>query len=449
MESAYSSNDTTAGIASDALNINEVNVGPSYDEESMNQPSPKATSDQLNHPTQRYSASTSSSNIATDEQQNPPSIYPAAINVETEVSVTNVNLPQQQQQIMGFGASVDSNGFSEASPKFASREDILDDVSSVEDMMEEETPQQNSATILSLPAVADDHTRVKADDDTSVEDMMEEETPQQQNNKIISSLLVPNNDADQLPQSTREIDLDDDTSVEDMAEEPSPQQQQQQQNKSALVLPIPNDTGPLPQASSAVQVNTSVEILMNEEMPKKTSNKEENKDNASVEILTPKQAQREWRRKRRRHLQKILDTPKASFLALLQQPIEILDDDDDDEIAKEKKPVIIDVDEYLGLFKKPILLPTVVSSYTQSPNRIQSNTNVARYPEPSVPINPADEGYYEGSRIMATPEDPIYLSELQQWILKNLEFFSATSADEQMSQSGRRSRAVRGKGESS
>eukprot|EP00980_Cylindrotheca_fusiformis_P007757 scaffold1648_cov115-Cylindrotheca_fusiformis.AAC.12 len=181
--------------------------------------------------------------------------------------------------------------------------------------------------------------------------------------------------------------------------------------------------------------------------------------------LSPKQAEKAWRRKRKRQLKKMLSGNKPSFLAILNQPIEVISDDDDEEKEDGKNngasvtKVVIDVDEYLGLDKKPNLPPSAQVASTSSDNNNINSTGYRLRPSPmaaasssmvtrapNIPTpTPVDEGFYEGVRLMAMPEDEIYVSELQQWIRQNLEYFSATEFDAQMSQSGRRTKAVRGK----
>lgn len=205
-----------------------------------------------------------------------------------------------------------------------------------------------------------------------------------------------------------------------------------------------------------------VETTENDKVPTPTkrSNEEITKDgNDEVEVLTAKEAKREWRRKRRRKLLKILQGPNAvpSFLAVLQQPLddddedEDVNDDDDDESIPPPK-IVIDVDEYLGLGYKAEGIPSAVVSNGESyqspqpvPSAIPSNVTSGSNAFSTPSTTPAEEGYYEGVVSMAMPEDEKYVSELQQWIRQHLEFFSATELDSKVSHGGRRVKAVRGK----
>ena len=211
--------------------------------------------------------------------------------------------------------------------------------------------------------------------------------------------------------------------------------------------------------------------------------------------------ERQLFRKKRRRLYRMLKGPQSvpSFMAVLQRAEVITIDDDDDDNYQNKNeseedknvpvpPVIIDVDEYLGL-KQPTLLPPMTTSSSSFPpssssvptpsavgsssantipsrvsssNRFMKTTTTTTTPtrkkrtlqQPpqtvTVPttttMTPAEEGWYEGRKGMSImPEDAIYLSGLQQWIRQQLEFFSATDADVATSQAGRRTPTTLGK----
>lgn len=200
-----------------------------------------------------------------------------------------------------------------------------------------------------------------------------------------------------------------------------------------------------------------------DELPNKDESQQDDDDEDDVQVLTKKQAEKEWRRKRKRQLQKQLETP--SFVAILEGPIEIDEDEQEQEQVKQEHEdvkitkIVINVDEYLQLGdSKSILPPSAVMSRSSlppsasgmpipAPSSILSASPVISTSSSQLPIDPdpKEEGYYEGVKLMAMPEDSIYLSDMQQWIRLNLEFFSATAMDSQMSQSGRRQRTVRGK----
>lgn len=156
-----------------------------------------------------------------------------------------------------------------------------------------------------------------------------------------------------------------------------------------------------------------------------------------VEMISPHQAERELRRKRRRRLYRLLKQPMPSFLAVLQSaPSEDMGEDIDEDEDIPPPMVVIDVDAYLG-FQAKIAHPDAVSSRSPlAPRPVLSAV---------VSSNPADEGWYEGRRIMAMPEDSTFLSDVHVWVRQHLEFFSATDQDVQNSSSVRRSKTVRGK----
>jgi hypothetical protein len=183
-----------------------------------------------------------------------------------------------------------------------------------------------------------------------------------------------------------------------------------------------------------------------------------------VQVVSPQQAEREFRRKRRRRLYRLLKQPGAvpSFLAVLSEPTK--EEEKENEDSFPPPVVVIDVDEYLGLKSKSKLSPTTVSSMMppttvhSTPSNSSSSTSISMAPTAVVTSSaaaaaaakttthtPAEEGWYEGVRLIAMPEDALHLSELQQWIRHHLEYFSATEEDVQMSQAGRRTPTVRGK----
>ncbi|CAJ1962090.1 unnamed protein product [Cylindrotheca closterium] len=202
-----------------------------------------------------------------------------------------------------------------------------------------------------------------------------------------------------------------------------------------------------------------------------TKNNNDNIDNNdNVQILTKKHAEKEWRRKRKRQLRKQLAGNKGvipSFVSILEGPIHIDEEKEkEDEEMKEDvtiTKIVVNVDEYLKLGDMRKMVPNNVKSYNRFSVTAARSKSIA-VGGPSIPVpssilsaspvtsgsipldpDPKDEGYYEGIKHMAMPEDEIYLSDMQQWLRQNLEFFSATQMDAQMSQSGRRQRTTRGK----
>jgi hypothetical protein len=318
---------------------------------------------------------------------------------------------------------------------------------------------------------------------------------QQRQQELIKETKPPNDD-------TMDVDKEDSSEQVSSVEQKNRAELQQQQQQVSEVIeetkPPSDDTMDVDKEDSLEQV-TSVkqekraelvdvaaataekQVIQNEtnglsseqdkmednETTDETSQKK-TEEEGEVQVLTPKQAEREWRRKRRRRLYKMLNhkTEKPSFLAILHQPIEIGngngDDNDDDDSYIPVTRVVIDVDEYLGLSKLTPPLNVVSSNYpftttTTTTHELQTNNFQSAVPtaatsaadvvssSTTTTTNLVDEGYYEGVKLMGMPEDDIYISELQQWIRQNLEFFSATEMDAQMSQSGRRTRTVRGK----
>jgi len=98
--------------------------------------------------------------------------------------------------------------------------------------------------------------------------------------------------------------------------------------------------------------------------------------------------------------------------------------------------------------------PTLSSSSTRTNQTTTSaviTTNTTTAPVTNTAIantsmmTPADEGFYEGTRIMALEEDERYLGDVHQAIRRHLEYFSATREDvTQCSQAGRRTKAMIG-----
>ena len=176
----------------------------------------------------------------------------------------------------------------------------------------------------------------------------------------------------------------------------------------------------------------------------------------SVQQESPTKVQRENRRKRRRKLHRLLKQPGVvpSFLSVISQSIVHADEstqDDDSSDILEPPVVVIDVDEYLGLKKKLESQPDGALSSAQL-YRPPVTTSSAPLPHTGGPsyevpktVTPAEEGFYEGCVPMKMQEDATYLTDLQQLIRSNLEYFSATEEDIRMSQSGRRLPTVRGK----
>ena len=195
------------------------------------------------------------------------------------------------------------------------------------------------------------------------------------------------------------------------------------------------------------------------------------------------------RRKNRRRLHRLLNNPGVvpSFLKVIEQrkkiktepntdgttaskgeTIDIASGDDSDEDFLLEPPiVVIDVDAYLGLKKKrklfpePILsasrvgsndaiFPATISNNPQTPlpTRVSSSTDAASAVVQRGIVasdNSSDEGWYVGNRPMAImPDDAMYLTENQQFVRKNMEFFSATE-EHSGAASGRRGSTARGR----
>lgn len=130
--------------------------------------------------------------------------------------------------------------------------------------------------------------------------------------------------------------------------------------------------------------------------------------------------ERKKRRRMIRHMRKPGATP--SFVALVTPNV----------TEEAPKRIRIDVDEYLGLKKKRKTSP----SNEDSRSALMVTASAA---------TPSDEGWFEGAVPLTLPHDTRYLSELQVLIRANLELFSATEADINVSKAGRRSPTVRGK----
>lgn len=149
-----------------------------------------------------------------------------------------------------------------------------------------------------------------------------------------------------------------------------------------------------------------------------------------INVDAQKDEEYERRRKRRRLMRRMLKPgAKPSFVALLEPRIE-------DAEEEEPKRFVIDVDEYLGL-KKAKPEPEAVPSSVASRNN-KNNTAASA-------ILPSDEGWFEGCIPLSLPGEEQFLPELQTAIRRNLEIFSATEADANAPQPGRRTRIVRGK----
>jgi hypothetical protein len=129
------------------------------------------------------------------------------------------------------------------------------------------------------------------------------------------------------------------------------------------------------------------------------------------------------RRKRRRMIRR-MRKPGAtpSFVALVTPNLT--------EEDHAPKRIRIDVDEYLGLKKKKPAASSIVS---------QTSATLASAALPS------DDGWFEGVVPLALPGEESFLPEMQVLIRSNLELFSATDADTNTSQAGRRTPTVRGK----
>jgi hypothetical protein len=250
-----------------------------------------------------------------------------------------------------------------------------------------------------------------------------------------------------------------------------------------IVLPPP---GPAPAPAPAPAAE---DVKMTNVEDKEEDEEVQVQVQVQVQVLSPHEAEREFRRKRRRKLVRLLKRPDAppSFLAVLQAEPKAMgdvvsDDSDDDDDDYEIPPprVVIDVDAYLGFKAKSATTPlppvTPYSSYSSwssivpssvpsssdsailSPSRLRtspplvpSSTTQTQtqtqtpFTAPTTTTTPADEGWYEGSRSMAMPEDSTFLSEMHVWIRQHMEFFSASTLDVRQSQMGRRTKTVHGK----
>lgn len=200
---------------------------------------------------------------------------------------------------------------------------------------------------------------------------------------------------------------------------------------------------------------------------------------------------KEWRKRRRLRLRRVYQIAKGrpSFAKMLQTDYDVSDDEqfeetlrheydeyeqedeqvaynvDGDIVAIEEqvmssqpvdtisaipKRIRIDVDAALGLKKtnKPAIVPVPdeafdygSESYAHHPSPHQRKA----HPHPVTIISPEEEGWYEGTRIMALPGDAEYLPPMAQWVRQNLEYFSATASDVASRVPGRRTPLVQGR----
>ena len=172
-------------------------------------------------------------------------------------------------------------------------------------------------------------------------------------------------------------------------------------------------------------------------------------------VLDPVEIERGRRRKRRRQLHRMLQKPGVvpSFMAIISKPpTEVINVDEDDDVNDEDEVqvlpmVVIDVDKYIGLKNDHQFTPMQAPSAPAMVSSISMSSSHNFHTRSATTSNttPAEEGWYEGTRLMAMPEDSIYLGEIQQLARQSLEYFSATEREIQMSQSGRRTPTVRGK----
>lgn len=88
---------------------------------------------------------------------------------------------------------------------------------------------------------------------------------------------------------------------------------------------------------------------------------------------------------------------------------------------KPKGPIVVHVDEVLGLLEK---------------SRLPLTTTATK------PLTAKDEGYYEGSVAVALPDDTLHLNPLLSWIRQQVNFFSVTTQDRFMSRSTRQFQSV-------
>lgn len=110
-----------------------------------------------------------------------------------------------------------------------------------------------------------------------------------------------------------------------------------------------------------------------------------------------------------------------------------------------RQTIRINIDERLGLIP-PQSTPQQTQSHQPTLQLSQRTPAGSSAAVPPV-VSAADEGYYEGiiSPMSILPEDQWHLSELHQWIRRNLQLFSATERDVLFSQAGRRTPTVQGK----
>ena len=272
------------------------------------------------------------------------------------------------------------------------------------------------------------------------------------------------------------------------------QTQQQQQHRSPLnsFAAIP----PVAKVADSIPTTKSQHMLSQHQQPTPLQPPTEFSvsnvvDSDSGALASPRKrlSGKDRRRKNRRRLHRLLKNPRVlpSFLKVIEQRKKIktepntsdttvskgetIDvasgDDSDEDFLLEPPIVVIDVDAYLGLKKKrklfpePILsasrvgsndaiFPATMSSNAQTPlpTRVSSSTTAASGVVPRGIVasdNSSDEGWYVGNRPMAImPDDAMYLTETQQFVRKNMEFFSATE-EHSGAASGRRGSTARGR----
>jgi hypothetical protein len=183
-----------------------------------------------------------------------------------------------------------------------------------------------------------------------------------------------------------------------------------------------------------------------------------------VSSSVPQRVSQEERRRRRRRLHRILNNPDKmlpSFLRAIEveppfvnlvnsdnnqdeigngnkkriKEDDILPQVDEHDFLIEPPTVVIDVDEYLGLKRK------VKREENEEPELTLSG--VGSGGAASMLNHASGRNWYEGTCQLAMPEDATYLSEIQQWIRQNMEFFSAT--DEDAATQTRRTQIVKGR----
>ncbi|KAL3918766.1 MAG: hypothetical protein SGILL_004081, partial [Bacillariaceae sp.] len=257
------------------------------------------------------------------------------------------------------------------------------------------------------------------------------------------------------------------------------------------------ETAPESFATESINDGTDDQLVVNHAAAAAENDEEEDKKPAAVSedakpmvvksTATTARLTQEERRRNRRRLYRLLNNPEVmvpSFLrAIGAEPIvhNLVDSDseggesqsngnkrkrikqedllpkvDENDFLIDPPTVVIDVDEYLGLKRKikreddeedrpDVMMSSSSSQDPRTMNAKSSSTGAASSSVVSM-INPASgRNWYEGICAVSMPEDSQYLSEMQLWLRRNLEFFSATDDEANTSKAGRRAPTVRAK----